>query len=70
MEKKISIRNKYNARVVFEIDQQTKDDLQRIAKSNGETSADVLRELTVKFVTFHKKRLIELNQWALKTFVG
>lgn len=56
MKSKNSVKDKYNARIVFEIEQQTKDDLQEIAKTKGKASADILRELTEKYVNTHIKK--------------
>lgn len=55
MKTKASTKDKYNARIIFEVEQEVKDELHDIAKSQGRTSAVVLRELTEKFIKANKK---------------
>lgn len=56
MKSKTSTKDKYNARIVFEVEQSIKDELHDIAKNKGKTSADVLRDLTEKFVKANNKK--------------
>jgi len=56
MKTKASTKDKYNSRIIFEVEQEVKYELHEIAKSKGKTSAVVLRELTEKYIKANKKK--------------
>ncbi len=55
MDKKKSTKDVNDQRIVFEVNKQTKDDLNDLAKSQGLTVANVLRKLTADYIKKAKK---------------